>query len=183
MIWLAYRTRKEPDKAVGVLKDALEQYPDSKAVHYAVARIMLEDGSDDFSKIEEHLVRSYDRGDRNFEARHVCAQFMFLVGRFNEAATLFEEVNSAAPEDFRLQTPRTPSVVSKRLPTHNGRVVRKHETFMFISISAYPADIYANEAGSDFKNWNEVFAEAEVEFEVRFNRIGPVAVDVRLRNR
>ena len=126
--------------------------------------MMLEDDASQHEKIEQHLRRSFDAGDRNFDARHLYAQFLFMVGRIAEATNLFAEVHEQAPDDFRLQTPRTHSLISKQLSRYTGRVNRKLESYLFITSPSYPTDIYANEAGTKDQDWDELTDGSEVNF-------------------
>ena len=177
----AYRAQSNKDKGYQVLDRALEKSPDSKILHFTYAHCLLEDDSENHQKISEHLIRSYDGIDNNYAARHLHAQFLFLIGEKASASKLFEQIDDRAPEEFSPSTPNNHSVISRKLTRYNGSVLRKLESYIFLSLPGYPHDVFAHEQATPEKDWNELEEGMEVEFSIKFNRKGPVAVGVKSR--
>jgi tetratricopeptide (TPR) repeat protein len=176
----AYAARGDVDRAKDVLQTTLERSSDDKATHFELAKLLLRSEKDVPPRVGEHLARSYAVGDRNFEARHLYAQYLFMVGQGKSAQDLFDELDRRAPPEFRSSFNVAESAVSRRLPAYVGWVSKRDETYIFIRSSVYPKDIYANESHSAEAEWQAVRQGAEVTFRTRFKRNGPVAFDVRL---
>ncbi|MBN9560456.1 MAG: SIR2 family protein [Alphaproteobacteria bacterium] len=175
----AYANKGEADRASAILRDALTRNPDDKAVHLELAKIAIET-EQPLSKASHHLERSYARGDKNFDARHLHAQLLFMLGSAGEARDLFREVDHAAPPSFRSGSSIPDTPVSRRLNKYRGRIVRKEATYAFVVTATYPDHLYAAEKHSEQDHWGVFGTGSDVEFSVGFTRRGPVAQDVRL---
>ncbi|HDZ72543.1 MAG TPA: hypothetical protein ENH55_07130 [Aurantimonas coralicida] len=162
-----------------MLIEALERFPDDKAVHYEMARFLLRSEENLSPQIGGHLGRSYSPGDRNYNARHLHAQYLFCVGEAKKAEALFQDVEERAPPEFRDQTTNPDRGIARHLKRGIGRVVRKDSTYCFIHSPAYGKDIYANERDSDVSVWELIRSGTQVDFKVMFRRGGPVAHDLR----
>lgn len=147
-----------------------------------MARLLLSQGTGLEPRIGEHLSNSYIKGDRNHEARHLHAQYLFATGHANEAQELFEEVDRAAPPEFRAGFNVPETLVSRQLRRYRGRVARRVATSLYIHADVYPKDIFASESNSNEDAWRQIVQAADVDFSVRFKRGGPVAFDVRAAN-
>jgi tetratricopeptide (TPR) repeat protein len=176
----AYVRRGDKLKALGFLESALDRDPQDKAVHLEIAMHLLSGDTDDVKRAGEHLARSYAKGDHNHEARHLHAQYLFLTGDVKGASDLFAAIDVAAPKGFRPHASRQESPISGRLDRVSGRIIKKGGSFAFIRSLAYVDDIYAPEYLTDGGVWDELQANNEVNFRVRFNRAGPVAIDLRM---
>lgn len=175
----AYADRNDETRALATLVQSLERNPDDKAVHLQIAKQMLRTANADNAAISGHLVRSYTNGDNNFDARQLHAQYLFKTGAMQEAMALFDQISQSAPREWRSSTPRHDSLISAILPRYSGHVVKRDLSFLFISTSVYPRDIYAPDDGSHDADWQAIESGAEVNFKVRFARNGPIAMDVK----
>ncbi len=176
----AYLGKDDPAAAKAILTDALERNQDDKGAHLELAKLLFVTDQAISVGAGDHLARAYSPGDRNFDARHLHAQYLFSIGQAKDANKLFDEIETRAPAEFRAAFTASESAVSKLLPRFSGRVVRKDATYLFLRCSAYETDIYANENHSDSAAWEAIAQGHDVEFSVRFRRNGPVAHDVRL---
>jgi tetratricopeptide (TPR) repeat protein len=176
----AYQSRNELSKAVALLESALDRNQDDKQVHLELAKLLLSDDSNSRQKINSHLERSYDKGDANFEARHLHAQFLFMIGKYGEAAVMFREIDETSPGEFRASTPASDSVISARLSEYSGWVDKKESSYVFIKTGFYPSSIYGSDRGTNATVWDELRFQTEIKFRIRFNRKGPVAVDLKI---
>lgn len=177
----AYREKGDIHQAYETLKDALEKNPDNKMVHLAYAKMLLEDGEADKQHIIDHLIRSYDLADVNFEARYVHAQVLYAIGEKVDAAKMFTEIDTNAPEHFQNRASPQHSHVSKYLTRQIGKITLRTESLIFLNSPGYPAKILVPEDKSEFKTWNDLEVGTEVEFDVLFNRKGPVAINITTR--
>lgn len=174
----AYEEAHDQAKAEKILRDALEKNPDDKAVYFALAKHLLSKENPNMAEIEQYLSHSYGKGDSNFEARIIHAQFLFLSGDINRSFDAFRELSETAPSDFLPYAPRRHTVVSSLLGRYTGVVTRKESSYLRIRTTSYPAEVYAPINGSEFQSWDNLRMGSEVSFTVKFNRSGPVAFDL-----
>ena len=175
----AYAERGRGPDAIRVLKEELAKYPDDKPMHHAIAMHYLEADTYDQAEVEGHLARSFSSEDQNFEDRYLMAQLLFVHGDIEKAKTLFETINERAPVTFRPKAPREDSLISARLPRYSGTIDGIKNTFLFIKSGCYPQNIFAHNNDVDPTLIGNLSFGSEVNFRLRFNRSGPVAVDVR----
>lgn len=174
----AYVARQAGEKALQVLREALERNPDDRMVHFELGRMALE-GDPLPSKAIHHLERSYVSGDANFEARHLHAQVLFMTGASTAAMKLFAEIDRAAPSTFRAGGSVVPTPVSRHLGRYRGRIVRKEATYALVSTANYPGHLHVPQRHTDENHWRVFGTGSDVDFAVGFTRKGPVALDVR----
>ena len=175
----AYAERGRPTDAIRVLKEELAKYPDDKPMHHAMAMHLLAAEKYDFTEVENHFARSYSAEDQNFEDRFLMAQLLFAHGEVEKARKLFDTINARAPEAFRHKASREDSLISARLPRYSGTIGTIKNTFSFIRSGCYPQDIFAHNNDIDPALLTDLNVGSDVNFRVRFNRSGPVAVDVK----
>jgi len=175
----AYRDRKLNEKALTTLEQVLENNPDDKQACIEIAKLLLSDPSASREKIERYFARSYDKGDNNFDARFLHAQYLFMIGKASEAMALFEEIDRLANPEFRQMPPSFDTPVTALLGRYNGAIEKKADTYIFIRSSVYPPSIYASDRTTEARIWQQLEFGTEVNFKVSFNRKGPVAIDLR----
>ena len=166
-------------KAVKLLEAALEKNPDDRILHLKIANYLIQEEAEDL-RIEPHLSSSYMRGDVNFEARHVHAQYMLLRSRGLEAVQLFDQIDAGAPPDFRQRAQSGQSPIVKLFPRLNGTMARLESTYAFLKCPSYPRDVYSHSEQTDPRVWEGLSFGAEINFEARFNRKGLVAFDLQI---
>jgi cold shock CspA family protein len=66
------------------------------------------------------------------------------------------------------------------LPVYSGAIDSIRDGLYFIRSGAYPNRILANRSALDDLEVNEIEVGQQVHFRIRFNRVGPVAVEVHL---
>ncbi len=168
-------------RARGILEEAIVRNSDDKGAHLELAKLLLRMDEEPPNRAGQHLARSYFKADKNFDARHLHAQYLFMVGQANEARALFAEVARDAPSEFRSFARHHDSPVSAKLGLYSGRMVRKDATYLFIRCAAYPDEIHGSERDSAEEHWRALASGADVDFRVRFGRRGPIACDVRTK--
>lgn len=176
----SYLNRGKPDKSADIFRTALERSPDDKQVHYEMAKLLIVTSADERGAIGGHLVKSYGKGDQNFESRHLHAQFLFMTGEQKEAMDLFSEIDRRAPEDWRAGIPQSHSPVSALLARFDGIVQKKDLGYLFVKSPGYLRDIYGRQDQASPDDWDNLSVGMEMNFSIRFNRSGPVAVQMKL---
>lgn len=175
-----YANQRKFQRALDVLQTALHRNPDDRLAHLELAKLLICEKPDGIQAINQHLARSYGPNDHNFEARHLHAQYLFLIGSPSDAQKLFQEINQTAPRHFRRRVSATDNVVSRKLKRYQGTIVTLKATMAFIQCSAYPADIFAHANDTRHEIWRLLRSGDGITFKLRFNREGPVALDITL---
>ncbi|CAA2136720.1 SIR2 family NAD-dependent protein deacylase [Methylobacterium bullatum] len=170
-----------PEKERAILLEALDRIADDKEVHYAMALHLLEHDPKDFSGIERHLSSSFTLDDQNFEARHMLAQFKFSRGETGPSEALFQDIAKRAPRTFRRFAPKTDNSITVSLPNYFGSVDQVRDGYFLIRTGSYPTKVFAHRSAFDDAEVDDIEVGVAVEMRIRFNRYGPVAVDVRRR--
>ncbi len=174
-----YQSRGRASDALQVLTEALANNPDEKAVHSEIALQYLAENSGGEDLIENHLRRAYSTGDSNWEARFDLAQFLFCRGEGAKAAELFEEINAKAPPTFR-STANSENQFTKRIPEKLGYVESINGHVFFVRTGSYPKEILSHKSSIVHGEFDDLASGTNLHFQVRFNRMGPVAVAVSI---
>lgn len=75
--------------------------------------------------------------------------------------------------------PKTEDVVTLKLGTYTGSVDSVHDRFLFIRFGGYKTSIFGHIDGLVDMRPEDVSVGMNVSFRLRFNRRGPVAVQIR----
>ena len=177
-----YVNENNNQKAVEVLQSALTRNPDDKLVHLEMAKHLIRSEPDRAEVINQHFARSYAPNDDNFEARHLHAQYLFFTGKPEDAQTLFSMIDRIAPVPFRRRAASEDSIVSKKLGRYQGTIVTLKATMAFIRCSSYPANIFAHANDTENNVWRSLQNGDGITFKLRFNRSGPVALQIEHQN-
>jgi hypothetical protein len=102
-----------------------------------------------------------------------------LKGDVQAAVELFDLINRRAPQGFRKITPSKDNIFTSKLHRHAGSVESMKENFLFIKCSVYPKNIFSHRSSSDPDIFDEFSIGQEINFRVRFNRAGPMGIDIR----
>lgn len=174
-----YASAGKDERAIRLLTEVLDQSPEDKAAHFQLALTLLGRDAPDVEQVGNHLRHSFSVGDKNFEARHLYAQWLVWTGEAQEAKKLFDQIEKTAPKDYRSKVSVKDTPVTMHMGRCHARVVKKTASFAFLQSVAFVRDIYAPEFGSN--DWDEFDTGSDVTFRMCFNRSGPVAVDVQVR--
>jgi tetratricopeptide (TPR) repeat protein len=174
-----YADRGKAADGIALLREALARVPEDKAAHSALSRHLLQCDPMDIDLVIEHAMRSFSSEDQNFEARFWLAQLLFLKGDKAGAQELFVAIDEKAPPFFRPRAPVEDNEITTRLPRYSGTVVSLRERFFFIRTGSYGHDLFSHMNDLDPEVEVDLSEGQFVDFRVRFNRQGPVAIDVR----
>ena len=173
-----YSIKKEDTKSLEILQSALDRDPADHRAHLEMAKHLFRIEPDRSEAIQQHFMRSYAPNDQRFEARHLHAQYLYFIGRSSESKDLFTEIDRTAPISFRRRAEKDDSMVSRQLRRYQGTIVTLKATMAFIRCPAYPADIFAHVNDTQQDIWRTLRTGDGITFKVRFNRTGPVALDI-----
>jgi cold shock CspA family protein len=92
---------------------------------------------------------------------------------------VFDQINSKAPDNFRRTGMREDNVITGRLERISGIIEATRDRFLFIRSGSYPESIFAHHSEIDPDLLEGLGVGTDVNFKVRFNRAGPMAVDMK----
>ena len=173
-----HREQGDLEKEMKVLQAALDKAPHDPSVNLAIAKAYLR-ANKGFDRAGYFLARSYGGADRDYAARYLHAQYLLANSEGDRASELFDTVNRTAPAEFLVKSNHERTAISDRLGRLTGRIVKKEETYAFVQCPGYPRNIYASVYESSEKDWSEIRHQATVTFEIGFNRMGPVALELK----
>jgi cold shock CspA family protein len=173
-----YAEENQPERSMEVLRSALGRNSDDRSAHLEMAKHLMVNERGRVDLINQHLAHSYATNDHNHDARHLHAQYLFSIGRAQEARSLFAAIDASAPQEFRRRAPANDSIVSARLHRYTGTIATLKATMAFIRCAAYPNDVFAHSNDTRRELWRSLRAGDGVSFKVRFNRAGPVALEL-----
>lgn len=175
-----YWSRDRFDDAIGILEQELSRNPDDKQSHNILGKLRFERNgpSDDF--VEGHLKKAFVKNDNNFEARFDLAQYYFASGRAREAQDVFARLDAKAPHGFRWRAFRGENSFTVHISQQIGHVTSVQGSRLFVNTPSYPSEIIGFRNQSDPDVFDEISVGDEIQFTVRFNRVGPVATNIRM---
>ena len=177
-----YANQEEDEKSLAILQSALERDSSDHRAHLEMARYLFRKEPARRDEIHQHFMRSYSPNDMRFEARYLHAQYLFYVGRSLESKELFAEIDQTSPPSFRRRAPTGDTVISARIDRHEGTIVSLRATVAFIRCSSYPSSIFAHANDTKEHVWRTLRTGDGICYKVRFNRAGPVALDIELQH-
>ena len=169
------------DDCIATLNEGLERFHHDKDLHLEMALALFEalEGPDE--SIEYHFKSSYSPGDNKFDSRFFFAEYLFWVGRIEDAQAIFDEIDQLAPDKFRPNATKQDDLITGRIVDFSGIVISRKERYFFINSGSLPNAVFAHYSSIRETTYDEIKVGGKVKFRVRFNRKGPVAVDVWLQ--
>ena len=184
--WLAIRLARrysrsgEDAKAIGVLEKCLQAGAEGKDVHFTLANILRKMHGEQ-GKIIENLRKGFVPGDTNFEAQFLYGRELFLAKSTNDAKEVFARLNERAPGRFRAAASEIATLQNGRFEDFNGSVSRKEEGYGFVRLIDFGIDVFASRADTARSNWELLRTGSPITCHIAFNRKGPRAINLSLR--
>lgn len=185
--WLAIRLSRryadddQGDRAFKVLERCLIENPASKSAHLEMAQL-LRRADEPQSRVLDHLRKSFVLGDTNFEGQFWYARELFLSNRVPESKDLFQNLNERAPGRFRRGTSALVDLSDGQIKAFDGVLIRREEGYGFVRLVDFADDVFTSRAESDSLSWEQLRTGSLVVCNLAFNRRGPRAVRLTLRN-
>ena len=168
-------------KSKEIVAEALERVPHDQAANLRMAKLIVADGGDVHRAIL-HVSRSYSLVDRNYDARFLHAQLLFLAGDGTAAERLFKEVDRLAPAGHLPRSQVNKTHVSNLVGVLPARVARREQSYVFVETDRYPENIFVHISDCPNADWTNVRSNTPVQLGIAFNRRGPVGFDLMIRN-
>lgn len=172
----------ELQEAREVLQTATDRDPTERSLFLVLADIRFIESGDIFDQDGVALLsRSCVNGDREHYSRFVMACHKFICKEFDEAYSLFADIEARAPDDFY---PTLSSIEMKWLSTHlsewSGTVLKTCGGYLFVQVRDCPKDVFAPVKLSNDEDWDRIQVGSKVAFELGFSRRGPIAQALRV---
>lgn len=167
------------EKSLEALQDGLKKFPTEKALHLQMALRLLELSDSPSQDVELHLRSSFAAGDHNFDARFYYAEYLFWAGRIEESQQLFEEIDRRSNREYRNTAPRYEDPITIKLGNFYGTIEKKKERFFFVRYGGYPKALFGHWRSLQDDAYDQLTVNDPVAFRIRFNRKGPLAVEVK----
>ena len=176
-----YTKQGDDDKAMGVIKGALERRPSDHRLNFQIAELLRQLPNPDYEKISYHYRRAYTPGDRNYQAQFWHARFSFDATDESErfrSKEIFRDLRSAQLSFDAKVKIRDYLGGSESKITYLGRLERKKEGFGFIKVDGSGRELFFpfNEAKEDL--WEAIQEGDRLAFRIGFSFNGPVCCDV-----
>lgn len=167
-------------ESLQVLRQGLEKFPTDKNLHLKIALELVEISDAPTSEMETHFRSSFATGDHNFDSRYYYAEYLYWASRAEEAKKLFADIDRMAPPQYRKASPSAEDVITIKLSRNFGVVESVSQRYFFIRFGGYSKAIFAYWSSLVESDFDALKATQQVSFKLRFNRRGPVAVDIRM---
>lgn len=175
-----HRQADAREETFKVLKQGLDKFPDDKSLHLKMALHLVETQEAPSPEMEFHFRSSFAAGDHNFDGRFFYAEYLFWSGKIDECKDLFAEIDRLAPEQYRKVAPSSDDILTKKLGNYRGDIESVSERYFFIRFGVYPKSIFSYWKSLQNMQYDSLERGAQVGFKLRFNRKGPIGVDVQV---
>lgn len=166
----------QTQKAVVVLKAALEANASSRRLHYSFARLLMRTTPEDGANIAYHLQRAYTDGDNNYEAQLLFGRQLFLNGHLDESRNVFRRLSAVRVAPQVKNNLLHPIVVRR----FEGRMSRPQGSYAFITREGPGDSIYVHATNVPEAIWDELTLGTRVRFRIAFTLRGPNAFDLQI---
>jgi len=166
----------QAQKALVVLKAALEANPSSRRLHYTFARLLMRTAPEDGANIAYHLQRAFTDGDNNYEAQLLFGRQLFLNGHFDESRNLFRRLSMVRV------APQTKNSLLHPIEgrSFEGRMSRPQGSYAFITRDGPADSIYVHATNVPEAIWDELTLGTRVRFRIAFTLRGANAFDLEI---
>lgn len=173
-----HRQADAKDETIRVLKQGLDKFPNDKSLHLRMALHLVETLNTPSPEMEFHFRSSFATGDHNFDARFFYAKYLFWSGKIEDCSNLFVEIDRIAPEQYRKVAPSSDDALTEKLGNYTGVVEGISERYFFVRFGGYPKPIFCYWKSLRNIPYDSLENGSQVSFRLRFNRKGPIAVEV-----
>jgi tetratricopeptide (TPR) repeat protein/cold shock CspA family protein len=176
-----YEGRGELTTATAVLVKVTTENPGAKQAHLRLGRIRSRSSAVEERAVAlQHFRSSFSNGDTNYEAQFLYGRELFLLGKYELAQQLFDQLRLSPVSPSVRNAIREPVAGSDGNPLEYRGIVQKRETsYVFISSPSHGRDIFGHVASSDPTDWTALNSRDSVRFEVGFSYRGPQAISIR----
>lgn len=173
----AYTARGEDDRAIAVLRAAIDNSPTNSRLHMTLAEALLRQNTS-ADDIEYHLSKAFSPSDQNREAQFLYARQLYVNGKISLASEQFERV---AKDSIGIGMPRNvrlPWMNGMALQRFQGTVTRLDMGYGFLERDGERDRLFFSRSDNSEFLWREGAIGSRVSFGIGFRLRGPVAVEL-----
>lgn len=167
----------ELSTALQVLREALQELPNNRDLHFTIGKILIESDDESINDILYHLRRSFTLGDSRHDAQFLYARSLYLNNQIDEANNIFEELSKIPIAPHIKKQPRNTVKKNGRKQEFSGVVKRIELSYGFIKRDIIGDSIYFD--NSVLNNDFDISREDKVSFFVAFTYKGPIAIEIK----
>ncbi len=173
----------ELEEARKIVETATDRDPTDRSLFLILADIRFIESGDLYDANGLALLsRSCVNGDREHYSRFVMACHKFVCKDFDQAYSLFADIELRAPNDFYPSLSRIERKwIAPHLSQWSGRVKKTLGGYLFLDIRDCPKDVFAPVKLSEDDEWDRLQVGTDVEFNLDFSRRGPLAKGLKAR--
>ena len=170
----------QSDEAKAVYEKAIDASPSDKNLHYNYSKLLIDIGFPNSTLVEQHLGRSFTRGDRNYDTRFWYARQLYINNKLEESRALFKELQSY-PIDLPTRRKVRGIILEGGEPVnYYGRIVKSEASYCIILRDGTADKIFSYVLNSDKEVWPKLKWNMRVRFQMGFNFNGTNAVSLQL---
>lgn len=171
----------QKEDAVAILQKCIEGRPAAKFAHLELAKMMLDEGTYNRETVIGHLRRSTSSGDANYFAQYLLAEQYMLDDNEEEAAKLFERLDTSAISNKEKRKTRSLWKDQNGQPKlFSGTVESVKGNFCFINTQITKRAIFSHYSDSNPASWQLLRPGKNVSFRIGFTMRGIVAHDIKI---
>jgi cold shock CspA family protein len=174
-----YEKDNDPEKAIEVLSECIDQKPSDRYSNYNLAMFLLKYHPEKRADIKLHLRRSFTDGDINYAAQFWYARFLYLEDPHGEAKRFFKALNATRLDPVVKDKLRGGITENGKPVIFHGVVAKKELSYGFIKRDGYQDIIFMHRNDTDESIWDELQSGTRVNFEMAFSYRGPKALNVK----
>lgn len=163
----------DKQKALKVMREALEAKSGDRVLHFELASILAMDQSSDLDEVIYHFSRSFRPGDKNVKARFLHASYVCERDGVAASKPLFGEVKL-----LRSGLPSQPYVI--RDIERAGSITKLFETSGMVSMDGRGEWVFMHESNVGDGIWDRLGIGMRVRFVLGYTYKGPIATGLRI---
>ena len=174
-LWLSkcYREKGELENAKEILENGLAAR-DSKELHYAYAKFILETSPDQGDTIEYHIKRAYTPGDNNYDAQLLYARQLYINGNYENSREIFNTLKQA-----RIGFEEKIKPLYPLNGDYHGVIYQMEADFGYVTRDGMSDRIYFHQGDDNEDFFNRARLNDRVVFKIAFNMHGTKAIEVK----
>lgn len=172
-----YERRNAPDKAIKLVKSAIDQTPHESRLHATLAELLYLHAGDPLL-LEYHLSHAFSPAFPNAEARFMYARQLYINGKLDDAQQQFARLQSDSAAPGLRRGPRAAWEDNGTPKRFHGTVVRMDLGFAFVERDGKKDRIFIRRTPETEFLWTSGASGPRIVFSIAFNLRGPVAVDI-----
>jgi cold shock CspA family protein/DNA-directed RNA polymerase subunit L len=177
----AYEKKGEISQAIEVVKEALDGNPHDPKLHYRLSVLLRIQNEVDIKILLYHLKRSFNVGDRNYEAQFWYARYLYVTNErefIDESLKLFRKLREIPILYEERMKIKSTIEENGKLKLFYGTIAKKEDTFGFILCDSIGEQIFIHKNNISSNQWNTFEEHQRVSFNIGFNFCGPVVLNI-----